>query len=125
MTFERFEDLQGQLIAGISRMDKTKGKEYSRSKDRLANFHRLADSLNISPEKVLQVYLAKHQDAVQYHVDGLIAGRPMWESASEPIIGRFIDILTYYTLFFGLVVEREESMVKAIIVPKETRTDGF
>jgi hypothetical protein len=113
MTFEAFEELQKRLLEKASAMRDTKGKEYVRSgNDRLDNFKRIARIKKVQPETVLGIYMQKHVDSVDNYVDGLLAGEPVWETASEPIEGRIVDIITYYTLLAGLIAERQGKMIE-------------
>ncbi len=79
----------------------TKGVEYAHSADQLANFKRLAQSLDLHPTKVLLVYLAKHLDAITAYSQALDAGRKPIES--EPIAGRIDDAILYLILLKGLI----------------------
>ncbi len=98
MTFEEFDKLLNRIHEEEIAIGKTKGKEYTQG-DRLDNFKRLAQELNISPEKVLWVYLKKHMDSISNWVK---AG----ETLSEPIESRILDARVYLALLWGLVEEK-------------------
>jgi hypothetical protein len=79
----------------------TKGEEYSRTLDQLANFKRQADELGVGPITILMVYLNKHLDAIKHHARHGI-------TLSEPIEGRIDDAILYLTLYKALVIEARE-----------------
>ena len=83
---------------------KLKGSDYSDSsgKNRLANFERLAERLDSSPEKILAVYMMKHIDAIlTYCKDGNVS--------SEGIEGRILDARNYLALL-RLMVENYNAL---------------
>lgn len=82
-----------------------KGGEYAGDNDRLANFKRNATKLGVEPELVLMVYLHKHYDAImQHYEDHFITkiNRPR----AENIEGRIDDVINYFILYKGLLLER-------------------
>ena len=74
----------------------TKGEEYSRDADQLANFKRQSVELGITPEQVLQVYLNKHLDSIKSFIK-------TQRVLSEPIEGRIDDAILYLILLKGLL----------------------
>ena len=99
MTYEDFDKLMDQMIAEEKAISLTKGKEYTQGKDRLDNFKRLAAELDISPLKVLWVYLKKHLDSIAHYVR-------TEKVLSEPIQGRIKDARVYLSLLRGLIEEK-------------------
>jgi hypothetical protein len=87
-------------------LSSTKGEEYAGTEDRLSNFKRLADELEMTPEQVLMVYLTKHLDSIRTYIKDKASGRK--RELSEPIAGRIDDAILYLILLKGLVYEREE-----------------
>lgn len=81
-----------------------KGTEYSRDEDALANFKRLGQDLNIPPEKVLWIYLAKHLDAILFFVEH---GK---EVSTETIEDRIIDASNYLSLLHGIIEEKKNEI---------------
>ena len=80
----------------------TKGKDYSGDTDRLLNFKRVAERLDISPIQVAGVYLYKHLDAMDtWFRTGKLSG--------EPIEAKFVDIIAYILLLQGLNLEHKDS----------------
>lgn len=77
----------------------SKGNEYCRSEeDRLANFKRIAATLNLSPIQVWYVYFQKHMDAIISYIN-------TGKEGSEPIDGRIDDASVYLDLLRGFVAE--------------------
>jgi len=91
--FEKFIEDQFNTIKTLSR---SKGEEYSRSQDQLANFKRQSIDLGVDPEKILMVYLNKHLDAIKYWVKNN-------ESLSETIQSRIDDSILYLILLKAII----------------------
>lgn len=105
MTHKDFNDLQYQLLQKVLQISETKGKEYANSdSDRLANFKRTAEKCGVSPLTVLNVFLTKHMDSLDSYVR---QGRTF---STESIESRIVDAITYLTLFYGLVIDKEEML---------------
>ena len=56
MTHQEFDNYQIKLLTQVNRMKDTKGKEYSNSENRFANFDRLAAELGLTNIQVAWVY---------------------------------------------------------------------
>jgi hypothetical protein len=99
----RFINLLKSQLEDLIKLTQTKGEEYARSDDQLANFKRQAAELGMAKEKVLGIFLNKHLDSIK----GYIADteKPM----SEPIEGRIDDAILYLVLLKAMVVEKRES----------------
>lgn len=80
-----------------------KGGEYAGSEDRLANFKRGAALTGATPLQVAFIYASKHYDGIASFVRTAAEGtaRP----SSEPIEGRFDDLINYCILMKALVME--------------------
>ena len=77
-------------------------KEYARENDDVhANFKRISKYCNISSEKVIMVYLLKHIDGINAHIDG-------HESQREDVEGRIIDTIVYLFLLWGLMTAKND-----------------
>ena len=75
--------------------------EYAQDADNVfANFERVAESLHISKEKVLMVYLLKHIDGISAYTKG-------HKSQREDVRGRLTDAIVYLMLFWSMVIEDE------------------
>ena len=83
----------------------SKGEEYSRDADQLANFKRLAAELGLEPEVVWAVYFTKHIDAVKSFVKTR-------KEFSEPIEGRIDDAILYLILLKGLISDRRNGLIR-------------
>jgi hypothetical protein len=106
MTFPEFDALCDSNLQEVLQMRNTKGKEYARSADRLANFKRIADEMGITPAQVAWVYLAKHLDGIKYRIQNGAT------ESNETTHSRIIDALTYLLLIDGLLVEELEEESK-------------
>jgi hypothetical protein len=103
MTFEQFDKFQAELLAEVVKMKDTKGREYAHSEDRFANFNRLAEELEMSPEKVLWIYFTKHKDSIVSFL------KTRCTFSNESIYGRIVDAITYLTLLAGMIREWENN----------------
>ena len=103
MDFKAFVALRKAHTLKRISMSEIKGKEYANGDDRLANFKRQADSLGVSAEVVLQVYMNKHIDAINNYVK-----RGCEDTGSESIVGRIYDVQNYCDLLLGLIEESKE-----------------
>ena len=75
----------------------------------LANFERVAQNLNITPQMALLIYMEKHMDAIRTYIR---FGSVM----SEPIEGRIKDARVYLSLLRAMVeqvkaVKREDKVL--------------
>ena len=68
-----------------------------------ANFERVGNSLDISREKALTVYLLKHIDGVMAYLKG-------HRSQREDVRGRIKDAIVYLMLLWAMVEERDEKV---------------
>ena len=91
-----FRCLIDSVYLSLIDLTTTKGEEYSRDADQLANFKRQAEELNATPEKILMVYLNKHLDSIKSFVK-------TGKVHSEPIEGRIDDAILYLILLKGIV----------------------
>jgi hypothetical protein len=78
-------------------------------KNILANFERVAQNLNITPQMALLIYMEKHMDAIRTYIR---FGSVM----SEPIEGRIKDARVYLSLLRAMVeqvkaVKREDKVL--------------
>ena len=74
-------------------------REYAQDEDNVfANFERVADTLKISREKVLMVYLLKHIDGISAYTKG-------HKSQREDVRGRLTDAIVYLMLLWSMVIQ--------------------
>jgi len=98
MTHEEFDGFQNVLLCKVINMGTTKGKEYSNSESRFANFDRAAAELGLTNIQVAWVYVKKH-------LDGIASFCRTGKELSEPIEGRIVDAIVYLTLIAGMIEE--------------------
>lgn len=106
MTPARFEGLFELTVDQLRELTVLKGGEYAPGGDRLENFKKNAAALGLEPEVVWAVYAGKHWDAVQTYVRDLATGKE--RKRSEPIAGRFHDLMVYLLLGLALLEDRNE-----------------
>lgn len=76
----------------------SKGADYTRDVDRLANFKNAGKRYEMSPMKALMVYVDKHMEAIATYTN-------TGKVNSEDILSRFIDVANYMVLGAALVVD--------------------
>ena len=75
-------------------------KEYAQDEDNVfANFERVGDTLKISREKVLMVYLLKHIDGISAYTNG-------HKSQREDVRGRLTDAIVYLMLLWSMILQK-------------------
>lgn len=107
MRKDRFQSLIDFQFETIRKLTATKGEEYANNEstgaaDQHVNFRRQAGELNLTPEKILGVYLNKHLDAIKSYIR-------TERFLSEPIESRIDDAILYLILLRGLVIDRQEA----------------
>ena len=101
MTKQDFDKLLDAVHLRLRYLTATKGEEYSRSDDQLANFRRGAADAGISPLQVWLVLFNKHVDAIKSYIkDGRVR--------SESIDDRINDAILYLCLFKAMVQESQQ-----------------
>lgn len=99
-----FVDLLNQMEKREHEIMSTKGMEYTigdLEKDRLSNFYRLGEELNLDPKMVLWIYLKKHLDSIVCYIK---QGK---EYSSESIEGRIHDARNYLVLLNGIIQQQK------------------
>lgn len=90
-------ETQQRLLEDCLKMMASKRPGYTvGASDHLANFKRVAERSNLTPQQVWLVYFLKHIDAIQS-----IMAKPELPM-SEPARGRFIDAINYLLLGWDL-----------------------
>jgi hypothetical protein len=100
---ERYAALLEYVSGEIQKLAKLKGGEYAGDIDRLANFRRNGENLELPMEAIWGVYVAKHYDAIGQYIRDKVNGTH--RDRLEPIAGRAMDIIVYMTLFIAMVDE--------------------
>jgi hypothetical protein len=98
-----FSALVSATVKSTADLLVVKGGEYAGDGDRLANFKRGAALTGCTPLQVAFIYASKHYDGIASFVKTSAAGTP--RPSSEPIEGRFDDLINYCLLMKALVVE--------------------
>lgn len=81
-----------------------KGAEYAGDSDRLGNFRRISNELDVPMETVWLVYARKHFDSITQYVKDIQHGTS--RARSEPMAGRVDDMIAYLLLFQLMLNER-------------------
>jgi len=90
------------IIPEIKKTRESGQAEYARNEeDVLANFKRTGKSLKLSPEKIIAVYMMKHQEGVLSYIDG-------YKSQREDVTGRLTDIIVYCCLLWAHVIDNQQ-----------------
>ena len=99
MNKSTFDNLFLQIIDEVKQTRDSGQKEYAHSKENVfANFERVAESLDISKEQALMVYLMKHMDGINAWIKG-------HKSQREDVTGRIKDAIVYLCLLWGMASE--------------------
>ncbi len=88
-----------------------KGVEYSGETNRLTNFIKEGLDAGVAPEIVHSIYLGKHISAIKQHAKDLNVG--FERTLSEPITGRWHDIIAYGFLGLAMALAREGEFAQA------------
>lgn len=106
MNGKDFELILSATVVSTEKLLVVKRGEYSSSDDVLANFKRGAALTGATPLQVAFIYASKHYDGIASFVRTSAEGnvRP----SSEPIEGRFDDLINYCILMKALVKEDGE-----------------
>lgn len=101
MTKSEFSKLLDATFARVKVLTQTKGEEYSRDENQLANFNRASWEAGISPAQAWLVFFNKHIDSIKYLVK-------TGKEGSEPIEGRIDDAILYLILLKGILKDGKE-----------------
>ena len=93
-----FQKVLRDTHTNMLRLTASKGQEYSRDEDQLANFKRCAAECDITMQQAWSVLFTKHIDAIKFFIKN---GREL----SEPIEGRIDDAILYLILLKAIVQE--------------------
>lgn len=96
-----------KTLEDLENLQQTKGGEYSNKEDRLSNFKEEAAKLGISPMVVWAIYVNKHLTLIQKYVKACQDGTVGELKLSEPIEGRFKDVIIYCMLGMALEADRK------------------
>lgn len=103
MTKSQVADLMAQMYEEEQSTREAGQAEYAHdTSNALANFERVAASLNLTREQVLWVYLQKHFDGIVAYING-------HRSQREDVRGRIKDARVYLALFRAMVEDNEKA----------------
>lgn len=105
---KRYAELLNDTFDTMAELGKLKGGEYAGDNDRLANFRRNGEALELPMETVWRVYAGKHWDAITQYIVDLQNGTK--RERMESIHGRIDDMLVYLVLLKCMVDERETDL---------------
>lgn len=97
MNAQEFEALEKELLSDAYKVMHAKMQDYADA-DQLSNFKRAAEALGRTPFEVWAVYFFKHVCSVLSFVKN-------GDVASEPLRGRFVDLINYCILGEALFQE--------------------
>ena len=110
MKKEEFNELFLDIMMKVKKTRDEGQKEYAHTEQNVfANFERVAESLDISREQSLMVYLMKHIDGINAWIKG-------HKSQREDVTGRIKDAIVYLCLLWGMATEE---------IVTETEIDAF
>ena len=99
MKKQEFNELFLNIMMEVKQTRDAGQKEYAHTEENVfANFERVADSLDISKEQALMVYLMKHMDGINAWIKG-------HKSQREDVTGRIKDAIVYLCLLWGMATE--------------------
>lgn len=101
---KEYAEIIDETVEQIKKLSKLKGGEYAGDVDRLANFRRNGETLDLPMETIWAVYYNKHHDAVMQYIQDLKNGKQ--RERMEPIEGRVDDMLVYCILLKAMIRER-------------------
>lgn len=114
---DRWDQLLAKTTKAITDLALLKGGEYSGDKDRLANFRRNGQALNLPMQTIWAVYAGKHWDAIQQYVKDLQVGK--LRNRLEPISSRCDDLIVYLILFKAMEEEHNAHLMSAQAATKD------
>ena len=104
MQYKKMKQLSEKIWKELQQARDAGQKEYAHHDNNVfANFERVAERLNISPEKVLMVYLLKHIDGITAYIEG-------HKSQREDVRGRITDTIVYLVLLWGMIEEKNDEV---------------
>lgn len=99
-----YNDLVHKTWENVIELGLKKGGEYAGDEDRLANFRRNGEAMELPMETVWRVYAGKHWDAITQYIKDLQKG--VVRDRMETIEGRVDDLIVYALLFKAMIMER-------------------
>ena len=108
MNTTEFKKIMDETIERIQTLSNTKGEEYAGSEDRLGNFKRNGERIDLDPLQIWHVYASKHYDSICTYIKDIATGKV--RERSELLEGRADDLILYLILFKALVADRAKQI---------------
>lgn len=108
MDINTFNLIVDATVEDTANLLKVKGGEYASDQDRLSNFKRAAELTGSDPLQIALIYMSKHFDAVCSYVRHQSIGKDL--KLSEPIEGRFNDLINYCILMKAIIHEQRGNL---------------
>lgn len=107
MNYDEMSNLMDRVIIPQIKETRAAGQaEYARQdEDVLANFKRIGETLGLSKDKVISVFLLKHIDGIISYIDG-------HKSQREDVTGRLTDVIVYCCLLWASVEDKNNVLTK-------------
>ena len=107
MNQAEFTKLVDETVYSTAQLLVTKGQEYAGTADRLSNFKRGAALTGTTPLQTALIYASKHYDSIATYIRKDASGEQ--QILSEPIEGRFDDLINYCILMKAIVKENNQT----------------
>lgn len=112
MEYANMESIIEREFDNVRELRGTKGREYARDEDTLADFKEVAAECGVTPLQCWAVYVKKHQRAIDTFIrEGGVR--------SESIESRIRDVLVYHLLLLGLIEEQRASSRAYVVAEPE------
>jgi hypothetical protein len=107
-----FSKLCDETIKSTANLLIMKGEEYAGTSDRLSNFKRGAALTGTTPLQTALIYASKHYDSIATYIRKDAEGYE--QKLSEPIEGRFDDLINYCILMKAIVAENKTDNIERL-----------
>ena len=123
MNQEEFTKVVNRTVDSIKYLLITKGEEYAGTTDRLSNFKRGSKLTGTTPLQTALIYATKHYDSICTYIRKDASGEI--QMLSEPIEGRFDDLINYCILMKAIIKEERINEEKRLAtLPSPPITHG-
>lgn len=112
---KEYDRIVNETFAKVIELGIKKGGEYAGDVDRLANFRKGGEDLDLPMATIWQVYAKKHWDAITQWIKDDRKGTA--RERMEPIEGRVDDMITYLLLFKAILADRVPGYGRAEVLP--------
>ena len=100
MQVETFFKMSDEFLEECKQIQLEKGREYTvDNADKFKNFKSIAERVDSDALIVAMIYMLKHMDSIRAYV---LSGT----EGSEPIKGRFQDLVNYAIMLWAMIEER-------------------